>query len=111
MVQETVHVTKQTRHGVSLDRLGCVRRGVAAKVGSYRQVIAAEFSQLGFVEQSAVRMAMKEQHEWAFANPDKEEPRTVAGGVATSRRWLSCRVSQSCANRGGDDGRHPKPGA
>jgi hypothetical protein len=56
-------------------------------------------------------MAMKEQHEWAFADPDKEEPRTIAGGVAASRRWLSRRVSQSCANRGDDDGRQPKPGA
>jgi hypothetical protein len=111
MVQETVHVTEQARHGVSLDRLGRVRRGAAAKVGSYRQVIAAEFSQLGFVEQSAVRMAMKEQHERAFTDPDKEEPRAIAGGVAVSRRRLSRRVRQSCANRRGDDGRHPKPGA
>ena len=56
-------------------------------------------------------MAMKEQHEWAFADPDKEEPCTIAGGVAASKWWLSCRVSQSCANRWGDDGRHPKSGA
>jgi hypothetical protein len=56
-------------------------------------------------------MAMKEQHERAFTDPDKEEPRAIAGGVAVSRRRLSRRVRQSCANRRGDDGRHPKPGA
>jgi hypothetical protein len=54
---------------------------------------------------------MKEQHEWAFTAPDKEEPHTIAGGVAASRRWLSCGVSKSCANRWDDDGRQPKLGA
>ena len=47
---------------------------------------------------------------WIIQAFENEEPRTIAGGVAASRRWLSCRVSQSCANRRGDDGRHPKPG-
>ena len=58
-------------------------------------MIAAEFSQLGFVEQSIVRMAMQEQHEWAFADPDKEEPCTIAGGVAASKWWFGCRVSKA----------------
>jgi hypothetical protein len=56
-------------------------------------------------------MAMKKQHERALADLDKEEPRTIAGGVAACRQWLNCLVSKGGANRWGDDRRQPKPGA
>ena len=59
MIEQIMQVSKQARHPICLDVVWRIGRRIAPKVWRDRQMVPAEFSDLGLVQRPAVGMAMQ----------------------------------------------------